>query len=274
MKTRFVILSSPRSGSSLFRLWLNSHRYIRCHGEVLLKASEGLDAIHEYFMRNSLQASAGCTYSKSSLDYPDDDFHNKLLEDYLEDLYTNRDRCGPWTTQENMTQFLRINDFDAEMAVGFKFMAYLLDNRFLKKWLATGTIHIIHLVRENSLKQLVSSVVASKRKVWHSSTEMDVVKVTLNPRMVLTFLQRMAAMNSTIERVFASCPYLKVGYEEFCSSQRLHQARVCDFLGVPPSLMYLPDMKKQNPVKLARIVDNYEEISAFLEGTSFRCFLD
>ena len=73
-KRKFVILSSPRSGSTIFRLWLNSHKTIRCHDEVLLKMLDAKDSIHSYALETIGTEELSGKYVRDTLGQPNDEF--------------------------------------------------------------------------------------------------------------------------------------------------------------------------------------------------------
>lgn len=273
-KVKFVVLSSPRSGSTVFRLWLNSHRNIRCHDEVLAKQLDALDSIHHYFELTRKNDVNRYKYDRNVLGHPDDEFTINLLRDFLKDLFENRDRCGAWTTPENINEFHPMTDFDETTAVGFKLMTYSLGNIFLNQWLTREPVRIIHLIRHNSLKQLISSEVAKKRKVWFSDTPHEPTTIHLDTNMLKPFLSGMEEMNAGIQKRFAGQYYMRASYEEFCSSPDELAQKVCNFIAVPDAELRMPTLKKLNPLNVSDIVDNYAEVRNTLAGTRFEKFLD
>lgn len=273
-KAKFIVLSTPRSGSTVFRLWLNSHKNIRCHDEVLLKRLVALDSIHHFVKQNKYDEVNGSTYNRNTPDYPNDKVTTLLLREFFEDLFNNKDHCAPWNTPGNMQDHHSITSFNEEKAIGFKLMYYSLDNYFLNQWLTSGSVRIIHLVRENILKQYISSIVAKKRKIWFSDKKHDPIKVTVDPDTVRIFISRLEKMHSAIKNRFAGNPYMQVSYESFCMNPHTLIPGICDFLDAPGSEMTMPSLKKLNPENLPDVVENYSDIFTALQGSRFEKFLD
>jgi hypothetical protein len=274
LKTRFIILTTPRSGSTAFRLWLNSHRFIRCHDEVLLKRLDALDSIHHFVQSTRRYEDKNSSYERNVLGYPNDRFSTMLLHDFLDELFNNRETCGPWDTPGNMQDYHPIVNFDEEKAVGIKLMSYSLDNHFLNYWIKSNSVRIIHLVRGNILKQYVSSVAAQKRRLWFSDRIHEPVRVSIDPDTAKDFLQKMEALHTGIPGRFPDNPYTRISYEAFCGRPDKLASGICSFLEVPESAMEMPIIKKLNPLRLSEIVENYSDIVAAFRGGRYEKFLD
>ena len=273
-RVKFVVLASPRSGSTVFRLWLNSHRNIRCHDEVLAKKLDAQDSIHHYFKHVRGKDANQGAYDRDVLGHPNDAYTVNLLRGFLDDLFNNRDRCDAWTTPANIDDFHPMTNFDGMTAVGFKLMTYSLDNHFLNQWLSGERIRIIHLVRENSLKQLISSQVAKKRKVWFSDKQHEPTTINLDVAALTPFLARIEQMNAGIQNRFSGQEYTRVTYEEFCSAPGELAGKMCEYLEVPGASLEMPTLKKLNPMNISDIVENYDDVKTALSGTGFAKFLD
>jgi len=264
-KTRFVVLAGPRTGSTAFVLWLNSHARIRCHGEVLLKRVISLDAI-THFVEKSQQ---GYRFDREELAYPNDAGTRRLLHDFLTSLFTNPGHCAPWRSLVGRPDFHPIREFAMEQAVGFKLPYYLLDNRYLGNWLAGDTVNIIHLVRKNVLKQYVSYLAAKQRGLHHSESGVEPVKVMLDTQGLLQMLGRLREQQTSWEKHFAGSGYTKVTYEDFCGRTNELGERLCRFLGVEEGKFNTPSLIKLSPENLAETIENYTAVARILHGTEF-----
>lgn len=265
MKTRFVILAGPRTGSTAVRLWLNSHPAIRCHDEVLLKASMVPDAIRQFVTAGDYP----CEYNGKTLEFPNDPCTSRLLRDFLEHLYSHPDHAAPWTSWQTR-KAPRINDkFEREQAVGFKFMYYLLENRYLSEWIDGGAVRIIHLVRENVLKQFVSYLAAKQRNVHHSDTPVEAIRVHVDTGAIAQTLGELEQRRLLLELRFRGTNCLRITYEQFCEAPTKLGSRVIEFLGVDNAAMIAPPLAKLNSDDLSVLIENYDDVVHRLRGTPF-----
>src|SRR5690606_1926752 len=204
-KKKFVLLSNQRSGSTAFRLLLNSHNQIRCHDEVLLKESGAKDAIGYFVEQNNLTQQ----YQKkdyhgdskwrkkwlyprvkwnNSLVHANNKFTTQLIKNFLESLFNNPDHSAPWESVKSWNNFHQNGKLDSEKAIGFKLMYYELDNQFIRNWLKENNVSIIHLVRRNKLERILSTNLAKARQSWHSENKSEQIRIHLDTRFLLSQL--------------------------------------------------------------------------------------
>ncbi len=213
IKTNFVVLSGPRTGSSAIRLWLNSHSQIRCHDEVLHKTLDTPDAI-KYFAQASFP---NIDYDETNLGYTDNQETQHLLHAYLTNLYLNPKHSSPWSHfDERRKTYSHNNTFYSERAVGFKLMYYLLDSRLLRQWLSNNTVKILHLTRDNILKQYLSYLTAKESNLYHSVSETTKTKVTVETSNLINVLDYLSKGTEKFHRQFDNENYLRINYENFC----------------------------------------------------------
>ena len=288
-KTRFVILSLQRSGSTALSFYLNSHPQIRCHSEVLLKSAGSADAISHFFDHvYTGQATAGNTvkgqatvdknvllesYDRDALGHPDNAFTTGLLSAFLSSLYYNPGHPLPWTTLDNAGTLHRNETFDSEKAVGFKLMYYELSNASLNQWLMSEPIKIIHMVRENVLRILLSHWVAKKRNVWHTESRLDPVSIHVDPGEIIPMLDELVKMQQHMDEKFPAPKALRVTYEEFCRSPENLGRKVSSYLGVDAIPMVMPGFERTTPMATSEVIENYDEVAATLTGTRFERYL-
>lgn len=139
-------------------------------------------------------------------------------------------------------------------------------------WCRQYNVRVIHLVRRNTLKVLVSLAAASIRGVYLSSEPLEPVKVTLNPRRIVDRLDRMLAVVEANRRLFASHEYLEVGYETFIANKVGEGNRMLRFLGVAERPL-TSHFVKHGSDSLRHTIENYDEVSRALAGTAYEQFL-
>jgi hypothetical protein len=164
---------------------------------------------------------------------------------------------------------------DRCMAVGFKLMFnQACQSPAALRYIETRRISVIHLIRINPLRVLVSRAVNRIFDVPHTSVAIETPKVTLDPGVLLRSLERIEYINREWERRTEAGPYLKVYYEDLINHRPRELNRVTDFLGIPRSPSLEPPTVKLNPASLADLVDNYDEIAALLKETRFEGYLE
>lgn len=270
MKTPFVILAGPRSGSTAFRMWLNSHPLIRCHDEVLLKRSDSPDAIAAFYRDKAYSMS----FEARALAFPDTPETSKLLGDFLASLYQDPAHPAPWKRLDNIQESQPNTGHSTEKAVGFKFMYYLLDNPFLAQWLSINNVRIIHLIRENMLKQYFSYLAYRQRDIAHSEAEVDAVRLTVDTGSLLQTLSMLSKQRDQIRRRFNGTNCIEVSYESFCRQPETLAEQLKAFLGATPGQMHAPSLKKLNTENLNDLVENYDEVASCIHGTPFQHMLE
>ena len=92
---------------------------------------------------------------------------------------------------------------------------------------------------------------------------------------MIQFLEEREARYLKEREMMAQFPHLEIVFEEDLSTAKQHQQtvdKICDYLGIP----YAPiqtDMMK-TPRKTEKLLQNYEEIAAFLKNTRYAHFLE
>lgn len=266
-KTNFIILCGPRTGSSAIRLWLNSHAQIRCHDEVLHKNLDTPDGINHYTQVHF----PNIDYAEAGLQYADNPQANQLLDAYLTSLYTNPKHSAPWGHFDDRRKLFNTNQtFHSEGAVGFKFMYYLLHSQFLKQWIKSDSVKILHLTRDNTVKQCLSYLVAKESSLYHSEHETSNTKLTINTTDFRNMLDYLADGTGDIHQQYSGKNYLRFTYESFCAQPEILSEKITNFLGVEKGNMSLPETKKLNSNNVEDIVNNYDELVISLEGSRFQ----
>ena len=240
MTTRFLIWTTQRTGSTVFWRTLDRHPAIEGHGEMFLPEMTRADSYPAF-----LSASRWARLERRLAPA-------RSVARYLERLYD----AGPGVH-----------------AVGFKLMYNHLTPP-LAAWIEREHPRVIHLVRRNLLKLMVSRLAAEQRGLYHlePGKAPPADRVKLDPAEVASRLEKIAA---EVERgtAFADAHgALTVEYEELLSDRTGTYARVFDFLGAPPWIPGEEPLRKINPDSLAELVEDFDSVAAALRGTRFDRF--
>lgn len=159
-------------------------------------------------------------------------------------------------------------------AVGFKLM-YGQADRFpeVVDWCYQNNVRVVHLVRRNSLKMIVSRQIAAKRGVYLSNKPVKPVSINLNVRRLKSQLRRADELVDANRRRFASLPYVEVVYEDFLADQASHLRRILEFLECESGVPLASDLVKTSPDSLEMLIDNYDDVRRALAGTAFEAHL-
>lgn len=241
MKTRFVILAAPRSGSNMLCTMLASHPQILCHHEVFNPKGIRVDLR----LRNR-------------------DFSLGTMEERSRDPRKFLDRV--WIHRLGFP------------CVGFKF-THRQDDVIYRQLLTDSTIGKIVLRRERQLKTYVSRRIAETLSEWEVYSEADLSRE--RPRIRVepsAFREHVVFNNGYYDEVRRALigghqAWIEVRYESLAS--REEQRRILDFLEVDHALSALtPRSVKQNSDHLRDLITNYDELAVLWRGTSLEAELN
>ena len=241
---KFVILITQRTGSTLLWRYLDLHPEIEAHGEIFLKAMGRQDS-YSTFIKNSNFGKLNNILRK-----------RKMISSYMEQIFPKESKSK---------------------AIGFKLM-YNQNNDTLSDLIKENDFHVIHLIRQNFLKIILSRETARKRSLYHASNSDDIesIKIHLQSENLIDELYEIKKEVDRNRAVFKSTAYSEVFYEDLIANKDEVTKSIINSLGL--SLNGLSDMvfplKKINSDKIEDIIDNYDEIKNILENSEFREFLD
>jgi hypothetical protein len=240
VRTRFVILAAPRSGSNMLCTMLDSHPSILCH--------------HEIFNPRGIRVAWRLRDTGFTLG--DTDERERDPESFLERV---------WATRLGRT------------CVGFK-LTHRQNERIFRRALSDPAIAKIVLRRANRLKTYVSTQIAEAIDQWEVYRSDDLVRD--RPRIRLDwedFLKRVTfdeAYYKEIDDAARLCAHssITVQYENLHSTTE--QNRILRFLGLNPAAHGLRiESIKQNSSDLRNLVENYDELLHQFAGTPFEAEL-
>lgn len=251
---RFIVLSGPRTGSSLLVDALNSSPDIVCFGEIFNQ--------------------------RESIDYGVDGYDTASTEDIA-----LRSR----SPGEFLSKRIFCNHPEHVRAVGFKFhYTHFWGFPGIRQILEEDRdILVLHLQRHNLLRVLVSLKIAKEtgiyfqhggwrarslpmiaglfRRLFSGRAQPASPKVTISPD---EFRQEAMALAMTAkhwEEMLAGHPIFPVSYEDMTPDPQEEFARAQSFLGVTPSKLRVAFVR-QNPQKLEELIENYTELRNSLRG--------
>lgn len=243
-KTRFVILTSQRSGSTWLVSLLNQLKDTTAYGELFLprKHVENWDADFAYPRFDEVKGQmTGIRPARV--------FH------YLDGVYQHHG------------------------AVGFKLMytqLYRYPELLLYFW--THHVRVIHLVRKNALDFVISQTLKRKIQKAHRLADeapLEDVQVELDPKTLIRRLQvrqRKTKRGQMILRL-SGLRTIDIGYEDLQKDATVFQS-LCRFLSIETDAMPQSRFQKVHRKSQGQIIKNYSEVKKVLEGTHFLSYLD
>lgn len=157
--------------------------------------------------------------------------------------------------------------------------------KLIESFGALGFTHFVLLERRNSLRKIVSSLIAIATQRWHvpagtlvplTRFRLDVnsVRTEYTDKPLLDFLRSYRDDMRDIEARLAGRPVLKLTYEDDIEADpEVAYRKVCDFLGFNP-VPTAVRLGRTTPFALHDVLENYDEVAAALSGTEFEWMLE
>lgn len=237
---KFVVLSTQRTGSTMLITLLDSHPDVFCPGEIFSPGSGSDHAIRKR-VSSSFQNKILHQVHRAA-----------LVRDFLDDHYT-REGYG---------------------AIGFKFM-YSDARHFPRsypsvlEYLRANDVRILHNVRENKLRVVLSRVASKSSGVYRSDKPVDREPVILPARGLLKELRKLESLDDEWSRKLRNQPYRRVVYESLLSDPAAEREAMLTFVGVDQTKQLSTPYVKLTAGDLQDSVKNYKEVEFELKGTEF-----
>lgn len=237
MTTRFILLASQRTGSTLIWRTLAQHPQIHARGELFLANSQDPDS-HAAAVAASRLASWRARIAPER-------FAARFLTSTLE--------AGPGIA-----------------ATGFKLMYSQIPPGFWG-WSAREKPLFIHLQRRNLLKILISKAAAEHSGIRHrNAAEGHAFEAFELPvEGLIGKLERLRADIEKHERLLEDHRVTTVYYEDLLDDPERFFAELESFLGVKPEQALNLPLRKLVPDRLEEAVANATEVRAALQETRF-----
>jgi Sulfotransferase family len=249
---RFFIAGTQRTGTTLVRTSLSSHKNILCRGEVFLLGNNPYreEGGYWHYTRQSLQNMA-LALLRPSLS----------TKHFLDDLYSDT----------------------AHSAIGFKLMLnHCLSRPYILPRLFEHNVKAILVCRRNVLRTLVSRRAAADSGVYHVSNSLEkrtavehwtAPKIMIDIATLIRDLQAIGAEHQQWESILSTkVERIDVDYERYVRNPAAENSKILQFLGVPHAPLS-SDLKKVNPRDLSSHIRNYAEVVATLQNTEYADFL-
>lgn len=246
----FIVLAARRSGTTFLLSYLDSHPDVVCHK----RAFDVVARLH--WLRAEDPRSRYRAFRRGE----------------------PRGRMRGWfRPRESVARFVAqlCGESPDASAVGIR-LSYEQAARYPRvlRWAAREGVPVIHLVRENALKTLVSRATSQARRLRHTRAEVETVRIAI-PAAALP--RRLRALSGEIERMrrkLAANRGLELHYERLIADPERETRRILDFLGIERRAPLKSPYRKINPESLAEVVENYAEVCEALAGTPWEGWLD
>lgn len=221
--TKFIVLSTSRSGSNLLISLLNTHPAVRIYGEVIKVAyRKGIDDLTSYVQKKLFAPRPG---------------------------------------------FVK--------AVGFKiFYSHASENSVWNYLSQDKEIKIIHLKRENLLKQLISKKRSSRTGLYHyieNKHNMYNSPITIDYETCKNFFESAEETYQRMKYLFCGHECLELFYEDLTSDRVGSIKRVLDFIELSQRELKT-SFKKQSAKKPEETLLNYNELKHRFSNTKWEVF--
>lgn len=174
--------------------------------------------------------------------------------------------------------FSTIYQYESESTrlVGFKvFYNHLTDEEW-QRLVARKELKVIHLMRRNRLRTVISLEIAFKTGKWTNAKNTSSAKekrVTLDPMKLIKRLEQIEEGEAATRVRFCDRPMLEIVYEELIRSPGEVFESVGAYLGVDGIDPGKIRLKQQNPESLEQLIINYNEVVSVLQNTRFAEYL-
>lgn len=233
MSHPFVLLATQRTGSSVVWRTLDTHSSVYARGEMFMKGMEHPESYAAALGRPGQRLLARLAPSWS-------------VRRYMDQFYTDRPKIT---------------------AIGFKLMYSQLRPE-IWRWIEMHETRVLHLVRRNPLKILISKAAAEATGRRHlvPGEQHEPQPVALDVASLAQSLDRITSHVDAHRARIAGLHHLEIAYEELLERPQALFDRCFGFLGVEPQAVELA-LRKLTPNTLREALANYDEVATALENT-------
>jgi hypothetical protein len=249
--TKFVILTLPRTGSTLLSKSLNKHPEIFCDDEIFHFS------FRDYFSPNQFRFLKLRFLPKKInylINYPS--IYLKL-PGFLTNYFKNK----------------KGEHFKAR---GFKLMYYqTFYTPGLISYLKKNNIKIILLLRENIFRNALSDLRARETGIYHhqennKEQRSRMSKLNVDTNALKQRMDNIVQQNKQLEAIVKDMDYIKIRYEDFTDWNGTMN-KIADFLHVSRQEVSA-GAKKLNPNALQDMISNYSEVENWLKNNNYSEF--
>jgi LPS sulfotransferase NodH len=267
---RFMILTSPRTGSNFLLSLLSAHPSIKAYGEIF-----NLEMLHRRTLMSLLDDPIVYLRERVYGEHR----HNievvgfKMFYRHMSPEYFHKLVDPGLATKDQQERFRRCSDF-----VEANYDWPTLHKRFRETWeflIADQRLAVIHLKRRNILNTLISHKTAVMTGQWWrvGREKLKTPRVHLETDECRQYFETIDGLIDRSDAAFAGHAKLDVVYETRVERREDVVRDLFAFVGVP----YRPvatRMLKQAPVRAAERVENYAELKSSLRDTKWSPFFE
>jgi LPS sulfotransferase NodH len=267
---RFMILTSPRTGSNFLLSLLSRHPSIRAYGEIF-----NLEMLPRGTLTTLLDDPIAYlrekVYAEQRLDVEAVGF--KMFYRHMSPEYFQKLVDPALGTNGQRERFTRCSD-----VIEANYDWPTLHKRFRETWeflIADQRLAVIHLKRRNILNTLISHKTAVMTGQWWrvGREKLKTPSVHLETDECRQYFETIDGLIEKSDAAFAGHAKLEVVYETLVERREEVVRDLFDFVGVPWHPVSTR-MMKQAPVRAAERVDNYAELKSALRDTKWSPFFE
>lgn len=263
-----ILLATQRTGTHLLKGAIDSHPLIAGpFSEAFYQDYDSDPANFFHYMLQRAQADPTCMLPHRRIEF---------FQNYLQDL--------PVICQKpNIVLDIKYNSVHHVHTV----WQAPFETPPLFKVIRNNNYPIIHLLRKNLLKTVVSNMRAQKLKQFQrlSDESADTAVIHVDPQTVLQYLDILKRFHSTIEGFISGYPHVLALYYEdiFLQSQGTSDQtslnpeplrQIAALFNLEPNFNLQPLTKKLTSSDLKEAIVNYDELESVLSSTEYARYLD
>jgi len=246
-KHNYIILTTQRTGSSMFMDTLNGYPDTEGHMELFLDHKRSAPPLAG---ENSYPRYCEWIENKSAL-------RPFSVWRYLSGLYSRK------------------------ASTGFKLMySHVRNYPDSLPYLFFKRTKIIHLIRKNYLDIILSEKIAEMTGKSHTTdtSEENSNLIYLDPMLTLDRIKKLDSNTKNMRRIISAlftCPSIEIYYEDILSDRFQTFEKVQSFLGIDQTAQQVESsLKKRQTKAKSEVISNYDEISTILIDAGYSHLLD
>lgn len=161
--------------------------------------------------------------------------------------------------------------------VGFKLFYYHLTEQEWNNFLSYDNFLIIHLIRKNKLRTIISLDIAFKTNQWSTvkkNEKSSSKKIYLEPNKLIKRIEKIEDYEKLTRKRFQTKSFLEISYEDLITNPESVFSQISNYLSIYDIDYKKNKLKKQNTEAIQDLVINYEEIVDLLVNTRFSHYLN
>ena len=169
-----------------------------------------------------------------------------------------------WMVRHYLDQAEILAQQQGSKVFGFKVLSHHFEERkYLKKYLKNKNYKVVYL-RRNSVRQVLSGMIANLRGIWNKKEEVSDDKkyyIEIDKFKWHVNFERQSVKNDCDWLSSEKFEFLDVKYEDFCYDREKFYGNIFNFLNLPIVLPPFSDYVKVIK-NLDMVIENYDEICA------------